>query len=233
MRYKIAIVDDEDIIREEIEKEVRLWAQSRKLSLDLETFPSGDSFLFHWPNMKNLDLLLLDIEMEGLNGVKLSKILREEKSPLQIVFITGFMDYIEMGYDVDALHYLLKPIDSLKFQKVLDKAYARRESDKDYLSFETKDEFVRLSMDQILYLEVDGNYLTIHTSDRDYQIKSSLKQMEDQVDARFFKIYRSILVNIKYIRSSKKDRLILKNGLELPLARGKYRELNQYIIDYF
>ncbi len=77
---------------------------------ELLRFPSAEAFLFHYAEDKSCDILLLDVEMGAMNGVELAKRIREENDALQIVFITGYTDYIAEGYDVSALHYLVKPV---------------------------------------------------------------------------------------------------------------------------
>ena len=138
------------------------WARQRGYSVEIQPFPSGDAFLFQYEDDKAWDILLLDVEMPGCSGVELAKKVREENKRLQIVFLTGYADYIAEGYDVSALHYLLKPIDRQKLFSVLDRAARRLERDGKTLLLELPDGLVRLPLYEVEYLEVRGNYVTVH-----------------------------------------------------------------------
>ena len=96
--------------------------------MDLQTdcFPSAEQFLFHYADFPQYDLLLLDVEMSAMDGVTMAKEVRKTNETVEIVFITGYTDYIAEGYDVGALHYLVKPLHREKFFAVLDKALSRR-----------------------------------------------------------------------------------------------------------
>ena len=82
-------------------------------------FPSAESFLFDYAEQKNYDFLLLDIEMPSMNGVELAQKIRQENNAVQIIFITGYSDFMAEGYEVSALHYLMKPVSFDKLSKVL------------------------------------------------------------------------------------------------------------------
>ena len=96
------------------------WGQARGQAVRWEAFPSAESFLFRYAEDKMFDLLVLDIEMGGMDGVSLAREVRRESEAVQIVFLTGYSDYIAEGYDVAALHYLMKPVDREKLFSVLD-----------------------------------------------------------------------------------------------------------------
>lgn len=112
--YKIAICDDNKAQIEFLSAAVLHWGEKRDIHPQIFTFENGESFLFQYTEDKSFDILLLDIEMRQLNGVQLAKTIRRENKEVQIIFITGYMDYISDGYDVEALHYLLKPVSEEK-----------------------------------------------------------------------------------------------------------------------
>ena len=106
---RAAICDDRAEDAQLVAQYVREWGESREESVALEMFPSAEAFLFAYDEDKNFDLLLLDVEMGGMDGVTMARRVRAENTAVQIVFITGYTDYIAEGYDVAALHYLVKP----------------------------------------------------------------------------------------------------------------------------
>ena len=106
--YKIAICDDSQADTEYLTTLVKEWAKDR--TAIIKTFPSAEAFLFNYAEEKDFDILLLDIEMGKMDGVTMAKVIRQDNESVQIVFITGYSEYIADGYDVAALHYLIKPV---------------------------------------------------------------------------------------------------------------------------
>ena len=101
------------------------WADRRRLPVQILSYPSAESFLFSYSEDPAGDILLLDIQLDGMDGVSLAKKIREGNQRIQIIFITGLPDFMGEGYEVDALHYLLKPVREEKLFQVLDRAADR------------------------------------------------------------------------------------------------------------
>jgi len=114
MAYRVAIVDDSDMDAKYVQSILDVWAQERPADVQTERFPSAESFLFRYTEDKDWDILLLDIEMGAMDGVTMAKHVRQDNEAVQIVFITGYSDYIAEGYEVAALHYLMKPVNREK-----------------------------------------------------------------------------------------------------------------------
>lgn len=230
MDYRIAICDDQKEDREFAQGCVLQWAKERGFDVEVEQFPSGDAFLFRYGEDKAWDILLLDVEMPGCSGVELAKRLRQESKLLQIVFLTGYSDYIAEGYDVSALHYLLKPVSEKKLRSVLDRAVERLKRDGRSLLLELPGELVRVPLYEVEYLEVRGNYVTIHTREDTYTVKKPLSAMERELDNRFHRVGRSFIINLNKVRKVTKKEALLLSGASVPLPRGAYKPLNQAII---
>ena len=96
----IAICDDEAAQIEYLTSIVSEWAKKSEISVSVSGFLSAEAFLFKYEEDKNFDILLLDIQMKAMDGIKLAEKIRENNSSVQIIFITGFSDYISRGYDV-------------------------------------------------------------------------------------------------------------------------------------
>lgn len=232
MNYTISICDDEAPQAEYTRSLVEQWAKGRGHLVEIAAFPSAESFLFHYAENKNTDILLLDIEMGQMNGVDLAKEIRKENKEVQIVFITGYMEYIAAGYDVEALHYLLKPVTEEKLFSVLDRAAQRLQRRESCLLIAQGDEMVRIPLYEIRSLEVRQNYVTIHAGE-DYTVKRTLKDLEQDLDESFFRTGRSFIVNLRYVRKITKTEVFLKEGVAVPLSRGLYHSINQAVIRYF
>ncbi len=230
MAYRVAICDDSKADAAYVEKALCQWARDREIEIYARVFPSAESFLWHYAEDKLWDILLLDIEMGDMDGVSLAKQVRRDNEAVQIVFITGYSDYIAEGYEVAALHYLMKPVSTEKLVTVLDRALEKHKQNERCLNLELGGELVRIPFYEIRYLDVQLNYVTIHTK-KAYTVKHSLAEFEKQLDARFVRVGRSMIINLKYISMVTKTEVRLSSGEALPLPRGAYEPLNRAIIE--
>ena len=230
MNYNIAICDDFDADRQYISDIVSRWAEDRAHTVQISFFSSAENFLFHYAEKKDYDILLLDIEMGAMDGVAMAKKLRRDNDTVQIVFITGYSDYISEGYEVAALHYLMKPVKKDKLFLVLDRAVDKLSKNEKVLNFEIGGEMVRIPVYQIRYADVSGNYVTIHACD-DLTVKMTLGELEKELDDRFFRVGRSAIVNLTQISRVTKTEIKLNDGVTLPLPRGAYEGVNRAIIN--
>ena len=230
MRYKIAICDDCDVDRQYISNMVTLWGERSGYIVHVDLFSSAENFLFHYAEESDYDILLLDIEMGTMDGVTMAKKLRKENDTVQIVFITGYSDYILEGYEVAALHYLMKPVKEEKLCAVLDRATQKLAKNEKVLNFEVGGEMVRVPIYQIRYADVFGNYVTIHASS-DVTVKMTLSDLEKQLDERFYRAGRSCIVNLSQISRVTKAAIKLSDGTTIPLPRGAYDGINRAIIN--
>ena len=230
MKYKIAICDDSDADRQYVLNMVNAWAAQTSHVVHTDTFSSAENFLFHYSEESDYDILLLDIEMEAMDGVTMAKQLRKSNDTVQIVFITGYSDYISEGYEVAALHYLMKPVKEEKLCSVLDRAAEKLARNEKVLNLESGGEMVRVPVYQIRYADVFGNYVTIHASS-DVTVKMTLGELEKQLDERFYRAGRSCVVNLTQISRVTRTEIKLSDGTAIPLPRGAYDGINRAIIN--
>ena len=161
--YKLAICDDNHIDSDYVYSLVETWAKCNAISVKIHTFPSAEAFLFHYAEEKDYDILLLDVEMGEIDGVTMAKTIRKQNETVQIVFITGYSDYIAEGYEVAALHYLIKPVREEKLFEVLTRACEKIKKNEHCLYLELAGEMIRIAFFKICYIDVQKNYITIHT----------------------------------------------------------------------
>ena len=229
MAYRIAICDDSPVDLEYDCQLVQEWSGERQLDIQAEQFPSAESFLFHYADDKTYDILLLDIEMGGEDGVSLARQVRKENKTVQIVFVTGYSDYIAEGYEVEALHYLMKPLRKDKLFEVLDRAVEKRKQQERCLNLDVSGEMVRIPFYEIRYLEVQHNYVSVCAGDV-YTVRKTLADFEKELDANFVRVGRSMILNLRQVRRVTKKEVILFDGTTLQLPRGAYESLNRAII---
>ena len=169
-----------------------------------------------------------------MNGIELALRIREREHDraVQIVFVTGYMDYIEKGYDVEALHYLLKPVTQERLFGVLDRAAQRVRDRGRELCLQMPEGTARIPVSEIRYLEVQRNYVTIH-GDEDYTVKRTHGELERELDGRFFRTGRSYIVNLQFVKKITRSQIVLKDGAQIPLPRRAYEDINRAMIRYF
>ena len=225
----ITICDDNANERSYIKALVCEWSEQFEKGVLVREYPSAEALLFDYEERRP-DILLLDIEMPGQSGVELAKQLRQGDKLLQIIFITAYSDYIAEGYDVAALHYLLKPVDRHKFFSVLSRAVEKIADDGKKLLLELPDETALVPVYEISCIEVVKNYITVHAG-RDYTLKKPLKEIESELDGRFLRVGRSYIVNLNFITRVTRSEIFLKGGGTVPLPRGGYEKVNRAIIE--
>lgn len=237
MKYKIAVCDDQEQDAGYIAGAVSQWADAKGAGAEVHTFSSAESFLFQYAEQKDYDILLLDIEMGAINGVELAKKIRRENDSVQIVFITGFPDFMAEGYEVSALHYLMKPVSPQKLSEVLDRAADRLYRAEKSVLFEVEGETMRVPVSRIMLVEAAAHSCLVTTADRRFEVKASIsaleKTLQQTAEGEFVRCHRSYLVGISYIRSIAKTELTLDNGEKIPLSRSQYQGVNQAFIRYF
>ena len=231
MRLKIAICDDERDQIEYINSIVSSWSANEGHSCEICTFASAEAFLFEYEDNKTYDILLLDVEMKGITGIELAKRIREDNSRSEIIFITSHFEFIGEGYEVDALHYLIKPISADKLMKVLNKAAEKHLVDPLSVVISCEGETVRLDELDILYVESFLHYIVIHTKAKEYKIKESISAFGDKLSEDFYRIHRSYIASLKHITRISRTSVNIGNTV-LPLSRGKYDHINRAFIEH-
>ena len=231
MKYKIAICDDDRSQIEYITSIVTSWSALEGHNCEIRTFPSAEAFLFEYEEEKAYDILLLDVEMKNINGIELAKRIRKDNNRAEIIFITSHFEFVGEGYEVDALHYLIKPVSTEKLTQVLTKAGEKLAIESPWVVIACEGETVKLYETDIFYVESFLHYIVIHTKDKEYKIKENISVFENKVSDDFYRIHRSYLVSLKHITRISRTSVNIGNT-ELPLSRGKYDDINRAFIEH-
>ena len=232
MKYKIAICDDEAEQRKYLLDIVMAWARKSHHLVEIKQYVKAESFLFDYEEEKDFDILLLDIEMSEVTGIELAKVVRKDNLAVQIIFVTGFYEYFSDGFDVSALHYLIKPVDERKLCPVLDKAVQNLAYRQRSVLVTTSDADVKVLLADILYVEAENVYVFIHTKQGNYRTRMSLAKFIEQLDETFFKVHRSFVVGLKYVKKITKTEITMVNGDIVPISRKLYDEVHSALIKY-
>ena len=233
MAYRVAIVDDSTTDAEFVKGILNSWADLRQANIQAEVFPSAEAFLFRYAEDKDWDILLLDIEMGNMDGVTLAKRIRQVNDSVQIVFITGFADYISEGYEVAALHYLMKPVKEDKLFAVLDRAVTVIQKTERVILLPVGGEMLRLPISQVQYVEAFSHTVAIIARSDAIQVKMPISEVEKLLGEGFIRCHRSYLIGLKHIARLSKTEVILDNGKSLPLSRGAAPLVHKAFISYY
>ncbi len=177
---------------------------------------------------QHFDILLLDIQMEEMQGIEVARAVRRKKEDTILIFVTALKDYVPEAFDVSAFHYLLKPVSSEKFRTVF--ANACKEARKaahigdGTLFFRTKSRSFALQKKDILYVESSKRKVDIHTWKEKYTVYATMKHMEDELGQEFYRCHRGYLVNMAYVAEYGEGVIGLQNGEKVYVAREKYAE---------
>ncbi|MCM1334233.1 MAG: LytTR family DNA-binding domain-containing protein [Bacteroides sp.] len=230
MAFTVALCDDEAEQIANLRRLIGEWSSGAPFAVDIVGYESAEEFLFAYPD-RPCDLLLLDIEMRGLGGMALAKKLRAAGDLLPIAFITGYSDYMAEGYDVRALHYLLKPVERERLFSVLERAAARRESAEELIVSSDRTS-LHIAADEIVYVEAFGRRTELHLADgRVLPCDMPLGRFEGV--GGLIRCHRSYLVGLRYIRAISRTAVLPDGGGELPLSRRLYKDVNDRFIDFY
>lgn len=230
---KIAICDDEPVQRDYLKSLANRWAERNRIPVSIALYIHAEAFLFAYEDRKDFDILLLDIQMKEMNGVTLAEQIRREDEAVQIIFITAFADYMPFGYEVSALHYLLKPVKEEKLFAVLDKAFRLRKAREAPLLFTTGEGQLKLLPSEIYYVEAFAHNCSIALKDREVLTAVAIGEMQERLGPAFIRCHRSYLVHLKHLATLMKNRALLDNGAGVPVSRRLHGQVNTALLRYF
>ncbi len=225
-KYSIVVADDERSTRERILGLLEKYQDYEVVgacSNGAETLQAIKSY--------RPDVIFLDIEMPLLNGFEVLEFLKQDEFGF-LVFITAHDQYAVKAFENEALDYLLKPFDDIRFGRLM-KRLGRRLTQKDttggqWIMVKHGNEQVKVSLDEILYLKSDRNHVQIHLSDKFFRKRISLGNIESLLDQRFYRIHRSFIVNESKILKMKhvghgEYLITMANDKRIPTSKS-YRE---------
>lgn len=227
---KIAVCDDLKTDREKIILLLSSYLDQNNLYAKIDEFESGESFLE--ADTSCYSLAFMDIFMGKLNGMETARKLIQRNHKIQIVFVSTSIDFAAEAFNIEALHYIVKPIEEAQVYGVLDKFF---ESFYSMRTVEVKvgrlEESIYLS--DILYVEAKGKKTLIHMKKGVLEASQSLSEMSQILPAGDFCMpIRWALVAMREITSMPSDKLKLSDQTEIPISRGKREEIKQAFADF-
>lgn len=224
---RIAICENEIKHQERVQRLLQQWANDSNRDISISTFKDAESLIMLWEDVI-YDVLLLDIEMKKISGMELAKIIRRIDDNVIIIFITSHTSYSLEGYDVNPLHYLIKPIQEKVFFKVLDKAYAIYSlRGGDGLLINSEDGLVKIPTDTICYISMSAHYAKVYTSNGIYETRTTAKELAMSLPAHFIDCHRSYIINMFKVNCTFNGYVIMNDHTEIPVSRSRSKQVRE------
>ena len=228
---EIAIVDDEDSYVAQLKEYLDKYQRSSGNMLHITSYNDGDALMeeFHC----QFDIILLDIQMKFMDGMTTAEEIRKLDSKVLLMFITNMTDYAIRGYEVDALDYVVKPVEYFSFSQKINRAIQRLDKRSGYeMSINVPAGLKRVDSDSIYYIESDGHNLVFHTSDGSFVTRAKMQDYDDDLSGHgFFRSNKGYLVNLKYVEGIEQGCCIIQ-GEYLPVSRAKKKDFMKALTKY-
>ncbi len=229
---RVAICDDDLTVIEQLEKFMDEMDRNR---ISYEVFSSAeDLYRYRKWEQREYDMYLLSIEMDGMTGLELAGMLRQEKSQALFVFMTEDSRYVYDVFEVVAFDFMIKPISAEKFGHLIERAEEYLRVSRPGFLFSYRKKTYRIPCDTISCIEKMGRKAFIHdNSGTVYQCNMTLKEIWQQLDPRMFAaVHGSCIVNLREIAGIENDEVTLKNQQVLYMSRSCRQKLKQQYFLY-
>lgn len=223
----LAIIEDDERTREN-NAELFAKAGTVNLSVVVRSFSSAESYLFA---AITPDLLVLDIRLTGADGMTLAKKIRQVDATVPLVFLSNYEEYVFEGYDVNALAYIMKPLTSGKVAHILHKVTKLKPPAG--IVVKTDDGTRRINLFDLLVVEVLNHELLFHTQQGVIRSSGQLKDFSNLTKQGFVQVYRSVLVNLSFIRRLSPSLVDMADGTQYPLSRKQAAKVKQAFFTHY
>ncbi len=225
---RIAVCDDDKIIRNITVRLLQEYCKQKSIDFEIVTFSSGEELLKF---TQELHIVLMDIEMEGIDGINATGQLHQKSPDTIVILLTSHVRRFKDGYKVHAFRFMTKPIHKEEFTEYLNDAVSEILGSKS-ITLRKDGVDVSISIKNILYVSAQLGYTELWTARNTYRSENSLLMWEEQLDPKlFFRCHKKYLVNISQIEDLSKE-VILKNGDIIEVSRRKYPELREIFMNY-
>lgn len=230
---RVAIAEDDPACAEQLQGYLERYGRENGEAVELSLFPDGLELVDNYRPV--YDLILLDIEMPRLDGMAAAEEIRRLDGEVLILFVTNMAKYAIKGYEVDALGFMLKPVNYFSLALKLKKAQSCLRSRGQWnLMVPTEDGIKKVPASEVRYVEVLDHRLHLHTEGRVYLMPGTLRDLEAELAGQHFvRCNKGYLVNLRHIELIKSGSVVMSGGDELLISRRKREEFLLAVTEYY
>ena len=226
---KIAICDDKNFFHRDLKEKLDAYAASRHLPVLYTDFTRGSDLV---ASTQEFDLIFMDYQMEGMDGLETSRKLRAKELDTPIIFLTSFPHIVFESFSVNTYRFLVKPLDAEKLTQAMDDFLADM-ADERYVVIQDADDTRRIRIDDIIYAEASDKYCYIRVGKEVILYKKTLAEFEKMLPAdQFFRSHRTYLVGFRHIISHTAGDIIFDNQERALISKLKLSSFRSAFVDY-
>ena len=227
----IAICDDEKHMSDHIRAMASDFFRKKNREIHFRIFLSGEELLSY---DGQIDILFLDIQMKGMDGIETARKLRNSKFRGFLIFITVLKEMVFQSFEVQAYDYLVKPVEEKQFEKTMERLYASMQNaGEDSLLVQKGYEGRIIREEEIVFCEVIDRKIYLNlTSGEVVDYYERIENLETKLCSHFFRCHRSYLINLKHLKGYKNGTACMDNGKEVPVSRLRSKEFSSVVLQY-
>ena len=230
--FRLAICDDEKSSAAEAAELLEKYRKSRgDLEIKADIFYTSLDLLAAIEKTV-YDIYILDIYIDKINGIELAQTIKKNNEDAQIIFMTSSNAFYKDAFRIHAVHYLEKPILEEDFFDALDRVCETDEAD-DYFTFRDSGQVHRVLCSDIMYVESEDHYKRIVVGQDSYLVRSTMQEIKNDLDEPYFyELGVKSIVNLKKVLKITKESVVMEDGKEFSVPRGKYRVISEMVLKY-
>ena len=225
---RIAICEDEKIFRDNLIRLITEYFEEKGIEYFIDDFLRGEDLLK--VSLEQYDIFCLDVAIQdGMSGIEVAKKIREKVHKSDIIFTTSHQEEAYKAFEVNTLRYLLKPVQRDELAEVLDLALKRKEErESQVLVLNQGQKFIQIPLVDILYFETLDRKLKVNTVNKPYIVDNKINELDKKLSERnFFRIHKSYLINMTYIREHDQTTVTMQNGDVVYISRLKLKAFKE------
>jgi Response regulator of the LytR/AlgR family len=225
MTWKFAICEDEQIHLDQLRDAIHEWAQQNGHSIAITAFDNALQLLGAWHDTNSFDAFFLDVELPGgMDGMELAKGIRKDDSSVPIVFVTSHKELMPRGYPLDAIDYLVKPLNKKRLFPALGRLATRlKQLEVAYFTFASGSEHMRFPLRSIYFFASSSHYISINNNP-EFRFREKMDTLEQRLPSNFARVHQSTIVNLEHVHLAVREYVVLNDEqkTQLPISKRYY-----------
>lgn len=233
--YRIGICDDDAIFCAQIERYLNEYGHKKKINIDIEVFLSGEDYLRYMEKEPPLDLIFLDIELGGINGILVGQEIRTqlENEVTQIIYVSSKESYAMQLFHNRPMDFFVKPIKREDVEKIMYEYKRLFHCQKVFFEYHIGKTMYRVADDSIMYFQCDGKKIHIVTNrNQEQEFYGKMADVEKQINSdKFCVIHKSFIVNINYVAEFHVNEVVMTTGITIPISQSFRKQVKERILE--